>query len=206
MTKTVDTRIQTKRDSSTNWETNNPILLDGEEILVNTTDGEVRRKIGDGTTSYNNLPFTDESIKTLIDTKSNSILDQAKSYTDSTVQRTVNPLPTTVSYSRPTKVDCISGMQFIVYASGAGIMELTLGEAIYSIELESINDIRWFLWVQTSRGDSGEEDAVWAGSLISPNGYREYLVTGQEVTEIGINWTPTGTYAGSISWVVITIV
>lgn len=68
MTKTVYTRIQTKRDTSVNWEVNNPILLDGEEILVDTTNGETRRKIGDGSTTYRNLPFNDINIQQIIDT------------------------------------------------------------------------------------------------------------------------------------------
>lgn len=81
MVKTVNTRIQTKRDSFSNWEVNNPVLLDGEEILVDTTNGEIRRKIGDGTTSYNDLPFADESIRTLI----NNTLQDAKDYSDSLI-------------------------------------------------------------------------------------------------------------------------
>ena len=62
----ANTRIQTKKDTATNWSTNNPVLLDGEEILVVTNAGEVRKKVGDGSKRYNELPFIDEPIRTLI--------------------------------------------------------------------------------------------------------------------------------------------
>lgn len=55
-TKTIDARVKNKRDTNTNWETNNPVLLDGEIVIVDTNDG-VRFKIGDGTSRYNQLPY-----------------------------------------------------------------------------------------------------------------------------------------------------
>jgi len=59
-------RIQLKRDTATNWEKNNPVLLEGEEILVDTGSGELRMKVGDGTKTYTQLPFTDEKLRALI--------------------------------------------------------------------------------------------------------------------------------------------
>ena len=49
---TFDSRIQVKRDTSSNWTTNNPILLEGELIIVETNAGDIRFKIGDGTSHY----------------------------------------------------------------------------------------------------------------------------------------------------------
>ena len=60
--KSYNTRIKLKRDTSANWEKANPILLQGEMILVETTSGTIRRKIGDGTKTYTQLPFDDEAI------------------------------------------------------------------------------------------------------------------------------------------------
>lgn len=57
---TFDVRIQNKRDTEANWEANNPILLNGELIIVDTADGRTRTKIGDGSTAYSGLPFSDE--------------------------------------------------------------------------------------------------------------------------------------------------
>ena len=59
---TFDSRIQLKRDTSSNWTTNNPILLEGELIIVETNAGDIRFKIGDGTSHYLQLPFTDEKL------------------------------------------------------------------------------------------------------------------------------------------------
>ena len=38
----LDTRIKNKRDSASNWETYNPVLLDGELIIVETLEGDIR--------------------------------------------------------------------------------------------------------------------------------------------------------------------
>ena len=61
-------RTQNKRDTSANWTKNNPIILNGEIILVDTAEGELREKIGDGTKTYTQLPFSDEVLKSLINT------------------------------------------------------------------------------------------------------------------------------------------
>lgn len=64
--KTFDARVRFKRDTSTNWTNNNPVLLNGEIIIVDTLGGEVRFKIGDGTRTYTQLPFQDEFVRNLI--------------------------------------------------------------------------------------------------------------------------------------------
>lgn len=51
-----------RRDTSSNWTTKNPIILDGEIILVDTSAGDIRVKVGDGTKHYSELPFLDEKI------------------------------------------------------------------------------------------------------------------------------------------------
>ena len=66
-------RIRYKRDTSSNWTRNNPVLLNGEIILVDTAEGELRTKIGDGVKTYTQLPFNDEALKSLITTKVESL-------------------------------------------------------------------------------------------------------------------------------------
>lgn len=61
--KTFNTRIKNKRDTSANWTSKDPVLLDGELIIVDTASGEVRFKIGDGTKKYLQLPFQDEILR-----------------------------------------------------------------------------------------------------------------------------------------------
>ena len=38
-----NTRIRLKRDTSANWTNSNPVILDGEIIIVDTASGSVRR-------------------------------------------------------------------------------------------------------------------------------------------------------------------
>lgn len=53
-------RIKHKRDTDVNWTQANPIILNGEIILVDTDDNQVRIKIGDGNSRYSQLSFADE--------------------------------------------------------------------------------------------------------------------------------------------------
>ena len=81
--KTLKTRIKLKRDTSAKWESANPILLNGEKIIVDTANGETREKIGDGVKTYSQLPFTDEKIRGMITGKADSIeLERIKYYGD----------------------------------------------------------------------------------------------------------------------------
>lgn len=61
--KTFNTRIKHKRDTSANWTAQDPVLLNGELIIVDTASGETRFKIGDGTKRYSQLPFQDEILR-----------------------------------------------------------------------------------------------------------------------------------------------
>lgn len=69
MPRQLNTRIQGKKDTVANWETNNPVLLNGELITVVTEDNNLRFKIGDGVSNYTTLPFQDEWLVTQINTK-----------------------------------------------------------------------------------------------------------------------------------------
>ena len=89
------TRIQNKRDTSANWEMNDPVLLDGELIIVDTSTGDTRFKIGDGTKTYTQLPFQDELYETK--DEANSKLENAKNYTDVEIANAVEVLDTTIT-------------------------------------------------------------------------------------------------------------
>lgn len=58
--KIFNIRLRNKRDTEANWEKKNPLILDGEIIVVTTTSGETRVKIGDGVKTYTQLPFLDD--------------------------------------------------------------------------------------------------------------------------------------------------
>lgn len=69
--KTINARLSHSRDTSANWTKYDPVLLDGEIVVVDTDAGEVRYKVGDGVKKYSQLPFDDEAIKTSINNKAN---------------------------------------------------------------------------------------------------------------------------------------
>ncbi len=54
---TFNARVQNKRDTQENWEKNNPVLLDGEIIIVDLPDGTHKNKTGDGVSNYAALQF-----------------------------------------------------------------------------------------------------------------------------------------------------
>lgn len=54
MSKTVNLKIQIRRDTANNWSTNNPILAAGE-IGFDLTNG--KHKIGDGLNNWSSLPY-----------------------------------------------------------------------------------------------------------------------------------------------------
>lgn len=64
--KIFNIRVKNKRDTEANWKKKNPVLLDGEIIIVTTTSGDTRFKVGDGKKTYNQLPFQDQKTRDLI--------------------------------------------------------------------------------------------------------------------------------------------
>ena len=70
MSSFTNVRIQNKRDTSARWETNNPVLLNGELIIVDTNAGDTRFKIGNGSKTYTQLPFQDEGLYSVLSGKS----------------------------------------------------------------------------------------------------------------------------------------
>lgn len=61
-TKTIQATVKNRTDTAANWTQKNPVLAEGEIIVVQTSTGETRLKIGDGVKSFTQLPYTDEQI------------------------------------------------------------------------------------------------------------------------------------------------
>jgi hypothetical protein len=59
-------RFQLRRDSAADWTSHNPTLLDGEPGVEEGPDGD-RMKIGDGVTAWNDLPYWDAGLPSVID-------------------------------------------------------------------------------------------------------------------------------------------
>lgn len=68
MSNTYNARIMHKRDTSANWTKSDPVLLNGEVVIVDTDNG-ARTKTGTGSKKYSQLPFDDEIVRNLISTK-----------------------------------------------------------------------------------------------------------------------------------------
>ena len=62
MTKTIQATVKNRTDTAANWTQKNPVLAEGEIIVVQTSEGETRLKIGDGVKTFTQLPYTDEQI------------------------------------------------------------------------------------------------------------------------------------------------
>lgn len=56
-----------KRKSEIDWSSENPVLDDGEIIVVDMDNGELRLKVGDGESAFNLLPYIDKSITDRLD-------------------------------------------------------------------------------------------------------------------------------------------
>ena len=72
MSSFTNVRIQNKRDTAARWETNNPVLLNGELIIVDTNAGDIRFKIGNGSKTYTQLPFQDEALYNVLNSAINN--------------------------------------------------------------------------------------------------------------------------------------
>lgn len=55
--KTINARFKNKRDTAENWTKNNPVLLDGEFGVESNSSGD-KLKVGDGTSHWNDLPYS----------------------------------------------------------------------------------------------------------------------------------------------------
>lgn len=99
-------------------------------------------------------------------------------------------------YTRPTNIPISSGTQIICYCSDGGTFTFTFGDATFIYESTGENDVGWFLWIQTSENK--------AGSIIQSNGIRTYLVTNENTTDVGINFTPNSSDTNG-SYIVTTI-
>ena len=70
MSDSYNTRIKLKRDTEANWTSSNPVLLDGEVAIVRMPDGNTRKKIGDGTKKFSELPYDEIAIDSATSTTS----------------------------------------------------------------------------------------------------------------------------------------
>lgn len=85
-------RIKHRRDSETNWSTNNPALLNGECVIVDMDDGSVRIKIGDGVNNFTSLPYVDDDLRDAISSLSYKIQPITQTEYDALTTKDTNTL------------------------------------------------------------------------------------------------------------------
>lgn len=90
-TVTIDSVLKLRRDNDYNYELikDSFILADGEIILVDTAKNGLRAKIGDGVSTYAQLPFIDENIASNIIVK--GYLNNNQFYYDSIFSEIIPP-------------------------------------------------------------------------------------------------------------------
>ena len=66
----INVRLKHKKDTAANWNSKNPVLLDGEIVLVDD-NGTLRIKMGDGLTNFKLLPYFDAPMHAHIDNQNN---------------------------------------------------------------------------------------------------------------------------------------
>lgn len=98
----ITTRIANKYDLAQNWSENNPVLLAGEiGIELDSNTNSMKVKVGNGSTSWNNLPYiTTEAIVDAVmsDTSTRPVQNKvAKEYIDASVANLVAAAPATLN-------------------------------------------------------------------------------------------------------------
>ena len=97
----ITTRIANKYDLAQNWSENNPVLLAGEiGIELDSNTNSMKVKVGNGSTSWNNLPYiTTEAIVDAVmsDTSTRPVQNKvAKEYIDASIANLVASAPATL--------------------------------------------------------------------------------------------------------------
>ena len=108
------TKIQLRRDTASNWSTNNPTPSAGEPCFETDTG---KLKIGDGITAYNSLPYQGGTSDTAVTTDTAQTISGRKTFTNDIVLSQWNSSESPV---REAHIDLSNGNQNqIITAEGA---------------------------------------------------------------------------------------
>lgn len=121
-----NTRIQQKADTQSNFESANPVLLENELVIVFMTDGSIKFKVGDGTSSFNDLEYTDKYLEEVINTLSQNIQDfttlllQIQNSKANTESPSFTGTPTAPTANSGTSTTQIATTEFVMDAISSG--------------------------------------------------------------------------------------
>lgn len=150
ITKTIQATVKNRTDTAANWTQKNPVLAKGEIIVVQTSAGETRLKIGDGVKTFTQLPYTDEQIYNNVVTSVNGqtgdvTLDVSGGGSGTLVQSDWNQNDETASdyiknrpggYSKQVSInidtDITAGMEGVIVDGKS---------CIYRLPIDNINDL-----------------------------------------------------------------
>lgn len=117
-------KIQIRRDTLANWNSNNPILASGEIVFVSDNN---QLKVGDGASNFVNLPYLETStINTKTDSYTLALADanEVIEMNSASPNNLTVPLNSTAAFPIGTTIDVIqygAGQTTIVAASGVTI-------------------------------------------------------------------------------------
>lgn len=111
-TKTIQATVKNRTDTAANWTQKNPVLAEGEIIVVQTSAGETRLKIGDGVKTFTQLPYTDEQIYNNVVT---SVNGQTGDITTNSVEYT--PQTLTDAQKKQARDNVEAASEFVITAT-----------------------------------------------------------------------------------------
>lgn len=86
--RTLQAKLKVRSDTATNWQSNNPVLLQGEPAFETDTN---KLKFGDGTSAYNDLPYVSSDAVTV---EANPTDEATQTLQKLTVGNTTYSIPT----------------------------------------------------------------------------------------------------------------
>ena len=148
-TKTIQATVKNRTDTVTNWTQKNPVLTEGEIVVVQMNTGETRLKIGDGTKTFTQLPYADEQIYNNVVT---SVNGQTGNITMNSVEYTPQTLTDAQKKQARENVDAASAFAPILTSpvmirkfgetesAGVYLSTIDTGEKWAEIRLEDVNE------------------------------------------------------------------
>ena len=128
-TKTIQATVKNRTDTVTNWTQKNPVLTEGEIVVVQMNTGETRLKIGDGTKTFTQLPYADEQIYNNVVT---SVNGQTGNITMNSVEYTPQTLTDAQKKQARENVDAASN-DFIINVTSTDDINCTLDKTFDQI-------------------------------------------------------------------------
>lgn len=139
--KTLLARVKQRSDTVVNWTAKNPVIGDGELIVVITSASERRFKVGDGEKAFTQLPYADEQIFNNVVTSING----------KTGAVTIDGIP--INWRGEYNSSTVYNKNDVVSSNGSSYIMVSKSSA--SGTIPGIDDEVWELMVQ--KGDKGEK-------------------------------------------------